>query len=228
MKYLKIDSALRTTGTPSNFRLKLPRNVLKGEEFELVYAHIPQTFFTLDETNNTFVFDEGGGPLTCLLTPAYYTNASVLTELQTQLNAVGGLTYTVTLAANTQRISVTVASGTFSLGMNGVVSPLGFVADTGVAGSHTATQLLNLERHQSLLLDVNDTLELEGSGYASTFVIPSDVDTLQVVDYTPSDHFRQTMEFRSDTNMLKVRLKDQGNRDIDLKGAEWYMVLKRT
>jgi hypothetical protein len=78
------------------------------------------------------------------------------------------------------------------------------------------------------LLDVNDTLELEGSGYASTFVIPSDVDTLQVVDYTPSDHFRQTMEFRSDTNMLKVRLKDQGNRDIDLKGAEWYMVLKRT
>lgn len=46
--------------------------------------------------NDTIEFDEGGAGFTATLTAGYYTAASLATELKTQMEAVGGGTYTWT------------------------------------------------------------------------------------------------------------------------------------
>jgi hypothetical protein len=147
---LKIDSSNRDSGgTSSDFKITLPRALQKGDVYELLYSHIPQTYFNVDSTNNTFIFNEGGLDLTAFLTQGYYTTTSILVEL-----ATGSFTYTVSLIANTQRIQITASDGFSVVAVER--SPLGFVASTGTSTQHIGTAILNLERHQSLLIDVND------------------------------------------------------------------------
>lgn len=80
-------------------------------------------------TNDKITFDEGGGTLTATLTPGLYSGATMATEVKTQMEAVGGLTYTVTLAASlTWQIN---GSGSFSL-----------LWDSGTAGVAKCARML--------------------------------------------------------------------------------------
>jgi hypothetical protein len=224
-RMLKIDSSNRDSGgTSSEFKITLPRALHKGDVFELLYAHIPQTYFNIDSTNNTFVFNEGGLDLTAVLTPGYYTTSSILVELATSLNSLGSFTYTVSLIANTQRIQITGSSAFSVVAIER--SPLGFGVSTGVSLTHIGTAVLNLERHQSLSIDINDITEIEGKNHGSTFIIPSDQDLLVVLEYTPKTSFTQQVNITSDSKVLSVRLKDKDNKTIELHGADWWFLLK--
>jgi hypothetical protein len=215
-RMLKIDSSNRDSGgTSSEFKITLPRALHKGDVFELLYAHIPQTYFNIDSTNNTFVFNEGGLDLTAVLTPGYYTTSSILVELATSLNSLGSFSYIVSLIANTQRIQITGSSAFSVVAIER--SPLGFGVSTGVSLTHIGTAILNLERHQSLLIDIN---------HGSTFVIPSDQDLLVVLEYSPNTSFTQKVNITSDSKVLSVRLKDKDNKTIELHGADWWFLLK--
>ena len=228
-RLLKVESASRDSGDPSNFRVQLPRPLHKGDTFQLELAHIPNTYYNIDASNNTFTINETGiGVFTVVLTPGFYTNPSAVAELQNQLNDPGwggSLTYTCVVPANTQRVVVT-ASGNFSVLMSGVSNPFGFAETTVSAASHEGSTIVNTERHQSLNIDLNQTTEVEGVSFGSTFCLPASVNVLQVLDYTSRDSFPQTFTVTSDTKTLSVRLKDSGNETIDLHGSEWFFVLR--
>ena len=53
-RLLKVESASRDSGDPSNFRVQLPRPLHKGDTFQLELAHIPNTYYNIDASNNTF------------------------------------------------------------------------------------------------------------------------------------------------------------------------------
>lgn len=80
----------------------------------------------IDATNNKLDFNEGGSELTATLTSGTYTLATLATEIKTQLDAAGALTYTVTVS-DADKITIA-ANGSFSLlpatGTNRLVSIL--------------------------------------------------------------------------------------------------------
>jgi len=58
-------------------------------------------FWDITESNNTLVFAEGGGDLTATLTAQEYNSTTdLLTEIKTQLEDAGALTYTITYLAD--------------------------------------------------------------------------------------------------------------------------------
>ena len=68
-----------------------------------------------DATNNKLDFSESGGAeVTATITPGTYTLATLATEIKTQMDAAGTLTYTVTVDKD-DKMTISVASGSFSL-----------------------------------------------------------------------------------------------------------------
>jgi len=80
----------------------------------------------IDATNNKLDFNEGGSELTATLTTATYTLAGLATEIKTQLDVAGALTYTVSFS-DADKITIS-APTNFSLlpetGTNRLVSIL--------------------------------------------------------------------------------------------------------
>jgi len=93
----------------NNFKFQLRRPLTNVYSVELINGCIPGFFFNINIGWNTFTFIEGSKPYTITLTPGLYTDATLLTELQTQLNAIVGKrnTYVVTQNLNTRRMQIT-------------------------------------------------------------------------------------------------------------------------
>jgi hypothetical protein len=70
--------------------------------------------YVIDSTNNKIDFSEGGGELTATITSGTYTSTTLATEIKTQLDAEGALTYTVTKSETTGLWTIS-ATGSFEL-----------------------------------------------------------------------------------------------------------------
>jgi hypothetical protein len=70
--------------------------------------------FVVTANNKYIDFDEGGAELTATLTVGSYNGASLATEIKTQLDVAGDLTYTVTYSESTAKFTIA-ASGNFTL-----------------------------------------------------------------------------------------------------------------
>lgn len=92
--------------------------------------------FDIDSTNNTILFNEGGSTLTATITSGSYTLSSLASEIKTQLDAAGALTYTVTVTADSE-LTIS-ANGSFELEACELLSQLMFETDEGVSASTTS------------------------------------------------------------------------------------------
>jgi hypothetical protein len=79
---------------PNHFRYTLRRPLTNVISIELVNAVIPSTLFTIQLPWASFTFREGSTDFTVTLTPGYYNEFSLACELETQLNALTGITNT--------------------------------------------------------------------------------------------------------------------------------------
>lgn len=82
----------------NHFRYTLRRPLTNVISVELVNAMIPSLLFTIYKTWGSFTFLEGTTKYNVTLRSGYYTDSSILAELQTQLNGIVGIvnTYSVT------------------------------------------------------------------------------------------------------------------------------------
>ncbi len=97
--------------------------------------------FIIEPANNTIEFNEGGSNLTATLTTAIYNAASLATEIKTQLDSAGTLTYTVTYSEISHKFTISTLSA-FSILWNTGSSTttefgklLGFDTDADDSGS---------------------------------------------------------------------------------------------
>ena len=227
-RLLKIESSSRLSGSPTDFKITLPRALQKGSEYKLMYAHIPQSYFNVDSTNNIFSIDYQNTDALIEVPVGYYTASSLATALETALNQEMAPSYTVTVTFDegTQRITIDSPDITFAVKMEDYRdNPFGFESNTAKTYSHSGTSIVNLERYQHLCLDINDIVEVEGIGFGSTFCIPADENILSVVSYSPEKHFPQTVTITNDTKVMHVKLKDKHNQIIDLREADWFFIL---
>jgi len=60
------------------------------------------------------------------------------------------------------------------------------------------------------------------TGNRYTFMIPNNVNSLYFID----SFFDQTAIFNQFAKELKISLRDENNRIIDIQNVDWYMVLE--
>ena len=93
----------------NQFRYTLRRPLTNIMSIELMNGCIPSYIYNVNTGWNTFDFQEGGLIVKITLRPGYYTESALLTELQTQLNAIPNKknTYAVILNQNSKRVQIT-------------------------------------------------------------------------------------------------------------------------
>jgi hypothetical protein len=231
MNLLKIDSEKRDSGTSTDFKLKLQHPIQRGENYQLIHAHIPQTQYNIDQFNNFFVFNEGGSDLSAVLSPGYYNATQLMAELKSAMEIAGSGSNTYTIGISPTQYNLTITgSAVFSIKMADVRSackPLGFSSNTGTSLSHTADHFVNMEIENSLEIDINGIVECDSINFGSTFSIPITVNPMQVQEYGPNKITVQTVTFTAPCHRLEIRVKNSKNRTVDLRGSNWYMILKR-
>jgi hypothetical protein len=93
----------------NEFRYMLRRPLTNILSVELMNGCIPSYIYNINTGWNTFSFKEGNITVLITLRPGYYTESTLLTELQTQLNAIPAKknTYAVLLNATTKKVQIT-------------------------------------------------------------------------------------------------------------------------
>ena len=231
--YMKLDSSQRTYYTTTNagsFTLTVQRP-LKGC-WRLCQAYVPISQFNVGSTNNIIYFYENSIAKTATLTPGYYDNNSLLTEVATRLNAASGGfgTYTVTQSALPLRITIA-STQPFALQFqtytaNSAANILGYLSvDTALATSQLATNISNLASLRSYNISINNESGfLDAKGRLCTFVIPVMSNTGGLAVYEPSHMFPQLIHFSQSTATLKIQVTDDNGIPIALS-CDWYIVL---
>ena len=77
---------------PNHFRYALRRPLTNVISIEMINAVIPSTLFTIQVPWASFTFTEGSTNFTVTLSPGYYTELTLASELEKQLNALVGIT----------------------------------------------------------------------------------------------------------------------------------------
>lgn len=92
----------------NHFRYTLRRPLTNVMSIELMNGTIPSYIYNINVPWNAFHFKENSNIHLITLTPGYYTETALATELQTQLNAIPGKqnTYTVIVNERTRKLQI--------------------------------------------------------------------------------------------------------------------------
>ena len=92
----------------NTFRYVMRRPLTNIVSIELMSGSIPSYLFNINNGWNTFIVSEGTNMNLVTLTPGFYTDSTILVELQRALNAIPAKrnTYTVTQDQNTRRLTI--------------------------------------------------------------------------------------------------------------------------
>jgi len=124
--------------------------------------------FVIGATNKYIDFDEGGAELTATITPATYNAQELVTEIMTQMDDAGVLTYTVSYSESTGKFTIA-ATGAFTLrwqsGTNTANTagvPLGFDVSANDTGTDTYTgDYISIHTSEEIDNDAGSALEYD-------------------------------------------------------------------
>ena len=201
----------------SNFRYKLRRPLTNVMSIELMNGCIPSYIYNVNTGWNTFRFKEGSVTVTITLTPGYYTEATLLVELQTQLNAIPAKknTYTVTLNPNTKRVQITSTN----------VAPFSFLFYSGSPND-------DIDLNTLAILSINTPARLLGFGLQDyTSDTTGKITSILAVDI---DNFMKTIYLHLETDGKNLSRMELGNGGRDcfhifylVPGSANYLLLNK-
>ena len=154
-----ITSLDRTSGTSSNFTVKLP-NWNAYNRFDrccLLKANIPKSFYLIDNLHNTFTMTENGFTRTCTIPVGNYSFQSMRTALLALLNT-GSFVYSITANTLTSKYTFTVTNNvgqpTINFGSNRLSDILGFAdqMNTFSASTLTSNQVVRFQIATGILV----------------------------------------------------------------------------
>ena len=91
---------------PNHFRYSLRRPLTNVLSIELINATIPSLLFTIEPTWGSFTFSEETTKYNITLTPGYYTDSTIMVELQRQLNAISTKVNTYSVTQDPRHLSI--------------------------------------------------------------------------------------------------------------------------
>lgn len=231
-KYITINSFNKQQSeSDTNFTMTI--NGTFSEDFSqiaLVNFICTNSFYNVDDNNNTFDFQEDSGdPVSATITPGNYDLAAIITALQTAMNGVSpnSYTYTITSSAITNMITITSSLGTFSVLITGGLNlMLGFsrYTATGQNNANTAPRIYNLSRYG--FFNLICSLSSDSTYNTSTRYRQSIMSYIPICESQNGDIFsfrpQQWSWHNTSTervNSIQIQLTDEYGNDINLNGG---------
>jgi hypothetical protein len=245
-KLMQINSRDRTSGTNSAFTCSFGR-----DSINTVYAvalkevQLTNSFYNIDEYNNTFYFDRGSVELSIVVPVGQYSITTFLAALTTQFAALAGpivMTPTVTALTSKLNFATDLSVQYYEYRANGLRNPmasvLGLVGDNGSeVTSFDATGLYDLSGVKSIYvispqLSGGAGLSSRGSGSHVSLVdvIPITVPYKSIQNHQSgdlgSDNHTYDDVFTNNLSDIYIELRDANNNLLDTNGHEVVLILK--
>lgn len=223
----------RSTTNTHNFTINVDRlGIVPGVTVRVLDVSIPQTSFSVNNTNNKIYFVENSVELTATLTNGNYNTTTILAELDTQMDAVAAETYTWSLDADTQKLTCTQDGASLAFAFqwgtyttNSAHEVLGFNATDGTASTaaKTADNVYALDLPRGIMVQLDRyqiEAGLQGSG---TFTVPWTAPFGDIVTHSFDPEREPTFKILDGARWWNVKLIDFNNNPVDLNNSEWYM-----
>ncbi len=202
--------------------------------YKLHHSLFFNSFYNVNNTNNKIYFQENSGSiLIATLENGYYNTSNIVSNIHTQLEAIGTHNYTVTLSSTTNKLTIVPNTGTVKFWFatyteNSAKDILGFTGDTISASSLTS----------DIPIDLTDTLSLnvriEGNGIENflqdnnanfySFTVPIISNSLELNYYEPTHP--QYIKINNPIRDIRVRILNEDNEQIVMHN-EYYFVLQK-
>lgn len=187
----------------------------------LLWASIPSTVQNINDSNNQITATDAGGTATVTLTNGTYDATSLATHIAAVLTANGTLsgTYTGSFDAITNKITIAIDSGTWSIDQSGTSNPLRYVAGLTNVGSLTST-LTDLE-FPNVVGIVWPYVVLEIPELAVNFPLEWNVSmgSYSLTTNPYPDRFKTIIGRRTYAHQLSVKIKNPFGRIVNLQGG---------
>lgn len=213
------------------FQLPFPLNDVKS--ISLISANIPMTMFNVSATNNIIYLNDGINRV-ITFPIGNYNIYDLVTQLQTSLNAVSSLVFTVTYSLVSMRLTFS-ATGSFYFTFSNITKTmchiLGFITavDTTPATIQISPYAPNLSIPMYINMSINEfgsTTKSTNPNDNSTFTIFTDCNNSDIMLWTENEYYEQRICVLSDNiQQILVRLTSHNNKTIDLNGANWCAML---
>lgn len=229
-----ISSKDRDSGTFNEFHVPFTKSFRKIKSIEICDIDIPVTGDVFNSSNNIIYFNEGGGTLTATLTQGCYDEAKLCTEIKTQMEVAGALTYTV-VVENTPVITkalVITATGAFTIEAEGTANKrLGFTETDHVSVLNIVRSdyPVNLAAPRFLLISISNLglMPIVKTGIHSIpyHIVAYNYGDSYAISHNAQDNFYKFVLPTSFTSVsdIKVNITDE-NYNYILK-SDWSMVI---
>jgi hypothetical protein len=234
------------TTSSSEFSVPCADSLYGG--YRLKAISIPNTIYTIDNNvNDIFVVETGGSSYIVDMPSNYISDGTTLaTQLQTAIVASTGIAgFIVTYSDLTSKLTFNSGGPVFTLNFSTVplsppaltpttpnLRPINNILGFGLTsytssggGILSSTYIVNLTRTPVIFIVIeqaNNYLQSVRTGSKYTFMIPNNVNSLYFID----SFFDQTAIFNQFAKELKITLRDENNRIVDIQNIDWYMVLE--
>ena len=200
----------------NEFRYTLRRPLTNIMSIELMNGCIPSYIYNVNTGWNTFSFKEGAVTVLITLRPGYYTESTLLTELQTQLNAIPGKknTYAVLLNQTTKKVQITSSN----------VVPYTFLFYSGTPND-------DIDLNTLAILSINTPARLLGFGLQDYTSVNGSITSILPIDI---DNFLKTIYLHLETDGKNLSRMELGNGGRDcfhifylVPGSANYLLLNK-
>jgi hypothetical protein len=241
--YLSSYDSLLSTDTPANCHLKIQGIALQGvEKITLVQFLIPNVLYNvLTGVNDRVCWNRSSTNYNFQIPAGQYSITSLLSAIQTGMNAADSNSYTLTYSSSSFLVTVA-GTGAFTLNWSsnpqastGCYQQLGFMkTDTSSATSQTGSNVVDLSIPEFIFMDLNELPGFIGTSSASgisnknNFIIPLYQSGGNLVFVSEQENIHEEIRFNTPINIssLTIQLRDKNGSLIDTKGANWHAILE--
>jgi hypothetical protein len=237
--YLTSYDKLNSSDTPSNCTLKLNTSLQNVRKITLSQFSIPNTIYNIRlGVNDRVCWNRTSTNFNYQIPPGQYTILTLLSQIQTGMNAADANTYVLSYNTNNFLVNISGAS-TFILNWSSnpqastsCARQLGFLSvDTSTNTSQTGTLSVDLSYPEFIFVGIAEipSFLTTSSQFSLTnrfsFCIPL-IDSGSSLLFISPETMENRVKFESPLNLynISVTLKDKDGNFIDTIGANWHMV----
>ena len=236
-----IDSSRYNFGSNNQFTILLDRALPNVKQTRFISSQIPKTYYSVNSFNNSFAFQEEiGVAFTASVSAGNYTITEFLSALKTSmdLNSTNGRVYTLTHSSITNRVTIAINAGTFSV-LGASVSSTGHLL-IGFDASNTAQAATQIAMFSERITTFPEELFIRGTlgqnsnasqidNSSTSNNVLANIDTRG----TPRNTFindinQQTDLFMTDANIERIEsyltyndINTGTPKIVDLNGSKW-------
>ena len=233
-----ISSNNRDYGTNSNYTVSFPNMQIQNQEVKLGIEQfiMPNLTFPIRAGKNKLIINEGGGDLTVTIPDGSYTSTLFCTALKDALDLAGALTYSCTISATTNYLTIS-ATGAFTLKISSASTSsvmwqiLGFSNSYSTsAASHTGIYPVRTSGDDYLFIEItnlsNNNLNSAYPTYSILDAVPINCNFGDVVFYKGSES-NYTLSLDDELNQVSIRLRDQYGNDYPIPVNSYFFMTLR-